>query len=135
MNFNFVYILEFLEEILVERCCLNCTKLQFFKYDKQEDIFFENYYNQDYNAIVGPVEFRGKESSLLGHHLAPVFQHREVYFLALQAELDSYILIKQVVQNALLTWPLFVTALSMAVLAGVIIWVTVCLNFQLWIYE
>ncbi|XP_066917843.1 uncharacterized protein [Clytia hemisphaerica] len=117
-------LIDILEEVLVQRCCLGCTNLQFVHYTIPDDMFFENFNAWENDSIIAPVEFRGEESSLLGHHLVPLFQHRKVYFLGLHTEIDSYVLLRGVINNALLTWPLFVTALSMAVLAGVIIWIS-----------
>lgn len=105
---------------------MGCNFITYIQSGQNDDKYFQNYYSglSDY-AIVAPVEFRGEEANILGHTTVPVFPHTSVYYLGLIEDLDAFALVTSLVYNSLETWPLFVTALSMAVSAGVVIWLSV----------
>uniref|UniRef100_A0A7M5XA46 Uncharacterized protein n=2 Tax=Clytia hemisphaerica TaxID=252671 RepID=A0A7M5XA46_9CNID len=115
---------EHLEEVLVKRCCVSCNSIQYRRIKKHDDKFFKNLHSDSLNNIVAPIEFRGEPSSLLGHAVVPVLKHENVFYLGKIKPMDPFKLVTSLIQNSLLTWPLFVTALAMAVFAGVIIWIS-----------
>ena len=117
-------LIDYLNEVLVERCCLGCNALKFVKVNQSDDKFIQNYRDESL-GIVAPVEFRGKEANIMGHSTVPVFSHKNIYYLGLVEDLNAFALLTNLVYNSLETWPLFVTALSMAVCAGVVIWLSV----------
>ena len=116
---------DYLNEVLVKRCCMSCNTLEFIDNMTHYRKFMHNFYRADADILI-PIEFRGKEPKLFGHTAVRAFRHTSIYYLGLKEEIDTLLLVKELIRSSLETWPLFVIALSMAMSAGIVIWISVC---------
>ena len=119
-----MFISEYLNEVLVQRCCLGCNSLKYVSNMTYYSKFLHNFFEKKADILL-PVEFRGEDQYMFGHTAVGIFRHRSIYYLGYTTKVDTLKLVANLVNSALETWPLFVTAISMAMCAGVVIWVLV----------
>lgn len=117
-NKNAAGILPGMLKLAMETCCFGCEDLKFMIID---DVI-KKYYT-DNASIVMPHEGAYKSSHFIGQDYLPFIEVRGVTFLAKMTKARSNQMTWYLISSILNTWPLFLAAFLMAIIAGCVIWV------------
>ena len=117
-------VLELLKEGLIERCCLGHNNLHFIKKSNIKK-FTDQYRPLKESQIVLPVEANKDEGDIMGFKYSPLVHFKSIKFFSKKQEKDHVQMLRNLAQSTLETWPLFVVAMALALLAGTIIWIMV----------
>lgn len=112
----------FLKEILIEHCCLGCNNITFLPSLGVIEKFKTYLSNNNTADIVLPVENGRHASVFYGNPYISLIQISKVLFIRKDKKVTNSDLLDPLLHSTLLTWPLAVIAIAMAVCAGTIIW-------------
>lgn len=107
-----------LKSVLVDTCCLGCTKVTYHPYDG---------YKLIYDAII-PRENGLNSETYYGYPYTTLSQLKTVTFFGKNKKHEPVNLISELFKSIGKTWSLLVVALSMAVCSGTLIWIMVGVN-------
>lgn len=102
-----------LKSVLVDTCCLGCTKVTYHPYDG---------YKLIYDAII-PRENGLNSETYYGYPYTTLSQLKTVTFFGKNKKHEPVNLISELFKSIGKTWSLLVVALSMAVCSGTLIWI------------
>jgi len=105
-------------QIAVDSCCHGCTKLKY-AVVKEE---IEKYFSQNAKVIM-PHEGAIASSRFIGYDFIPVIEIKAVTFLTKESSRKPVHVEEHLLNSILDTWPLFLTAFMMALIAGCVVWV------------
>lgn len=117
-KFLFLLVLGMLR-LAMETCCYGCANLTFIGPFKAVDKFFQN------ASILMPVESASNSKKFVGMEYVSFVDVPGVSFLARESSGRTTKLTKHLFKSVINTWPLFLTAFLMAIIAGCVVWVLV----------
>lgn len=103
--------------LAMETCCYGCANLTFIGPFKAVDKFFQN------ASILMPVESASNSKKFVGMEYVSFVDVPGVSFLARESSGRTTKLTKHLFKSVINTWPLFLTAFLMAIIAGCVVWV------------
>lgn len=110
-----------LEEAL-ETCCYKCSKLKYIGPNNRIDTI-----TNPNASVLLPVQSATTSKYIMGRDYIPLVDLHSVIFLAKDKSNKGVELTLHLFTSVLNTWPLFIIAFLMAMVAGCIVWVLVCL--------
>ncbi|XP_066912699.1 uncharacterized protein [Clytia hemisphaerica] len=113
---------ELLKEGLIDRCCLGYNNLHFIR-KTYSDKFVDQFRPLNESQIVLPVENNKDEGLILGFKYSPLIHFKSIKFFSKKQEKGHVEILRNLAQSTLETWPLFVVAMALTLLAGTIIWI------------
>ena len=106
-------------ELAIRTCCFDCTKINFKGPFETLDILEQN------STIIMPLQSASTSKHYIDMMFIPFVDLHSVMFLAKENSNRGQMLSAHLFRSILNTWPLFLIALMMAVVAGCVVWVLV----------
>eukprot|EP00112_Aurelia_sp_Birch-Aquarium-sp1_P007827 Seg1854.5 transcript_id=Seg1854.5/GoldUCD/mRNA.D3Y31 product="putative potassium channel protein YugO" protein_id=Seg1854.5/GoldUCD/D3Y31 len=102
---------------IMSTCCLGCNKIKFVG----PNDYLTKFHNQNASVIM-PIETSKSSTQFFGRDFLYLLEVPAVSFLLKPQRHSASELTADLFKSVLSTWPLFVTALLMAIIAGIAIW-------------
>ena len=119
---NSFFFLDMLRSIM-STCCLGCNNIKFVG----PNDYLTKFHNQNASVIM-PIETSKSSTQFFGRDFLYLLEVPAVSFLLKPQRHSASELTADLFKSVLSTWPLFITALLMAVIAGIAIWMMVSME-------
>lgn len=106
-------------KIAFDTCCFGCNNIRYVGPFHAEDRFNHK------TTLVVPIQTSKTTQKYSGHDFIHMFEVKAMSFIGPEPKHDPNKMIKVILKAVISTWPLFITALFMAITAGVTVWVLV----------
>jgi len=110
-------ILPGLLQIAMNMCCHGCSNINYVKSNETEKYFKEE------ASVIIPHEGAVESSHFLAYDFLPMLGVKGVTFLMKKSSREKIEVEKHLFESILGTWPLFITSIIMAIIAGCVVWV------------
>lgn len=125
---HFQFLISAMIQFTLDSCCFGCNHVNYIGPFSQMGKFYEH------ATFALPIQTSSSTSKYFGHDFIHMFDIKAVNFIGAEPKHESGTKIRIIFQAVFSTWPLFTTALFMAVTAGVAIWVLVSLRLFLLLF-
>ena len=110
---------------IMSTCCLGCNNIKFVG----PNDYLTKFHNQNASVIM-PIETSKSSTQFFGRDFLYLLEVPAVSFLLKPQRHSASELTADLFKSVLSTWPLFITALLMAIIAGIAIWMMVSMEIK-----